>query len=250
MFPVPSNAPRPSDPARLVSLLWEPSDRPGRTGVTKQAVVENAIALADAEGLGALTMRRVAERLGVGAMTLYTHVPGKPELVELMLDAVAGDVYADGALPGHRADWRDGVRHIAERNWRHHLLHPWTVEVVPGRPVLGPGISAKYEAELAPLDGIGLADLEMDQVLCGILALVESTARQQVGLDRVRAGSGDLDWWATVSPALTRAMGEQRFPLAGRVGAATGEAVEAGDPRAALHVSLELLLDGVGLRLS
>jgi AcrR family transcriptional regulator len=247
---VPSNAPRVSDPATLVSLLWEPSDRPARTGLTKQAVVESAIAIADAEGLGALTMRRVAERLGVGAMTLYTHVPGKPELVELMLDTVAGEVYADGSLPGDHADWRDGMRHVAERNWRHHLRHPWTVEVVPGRPVLGPGISAKYDAELAPLDGIGLSDVEMDQVLCGILALVEATARQQVGLDRVRtAGNGDLDWWAAVSPVLARAMGGRRFPLAERVGAATGEAVEAGDPLAAMRISLELLLDGVGHRL-
>jgi AcrR family transcriptional regulator len=248
---VPSNAPRASDPATLVSLLWEPSDRAGRTGLTKQAVVENAIAIADAEGLGALTMRRVADRLGVGAMTLYTHVPGKPELVELMLDAVAGEVYADGSPPGEQPTWRDGVRHVAEHNWRHHLRHPWTVEVVPGRPVLGPGISAKYEIELAPLDGIGLTDLEMDQVLCGVLALVEATARQQVGLDRVRtAGGGDLDWWATVSPVLVRAMGGRRFPLAERVGAATGEAVEAGDPLAAMRVSLELLLDGVSLRLA
>nr|WP_281386528.1 TetR/AcrR family transcriptional regulator C-terminal domain-containing protein [Jiangella mangrovi] len=231
-------------------MLWEPSDRAGRTGITKRAVVEHAIAIADAEGLGALTMRRVAERLGVGAMTLYTHVPGKPELVELMLDAVAGEVYADSVVPGEQPTWRDGVRLVAERNWAHHLRHPWTVEVVPGRPVLGPGVSAKYEAELAPLDGIGLGDLEMDQVLGGILALVEATARQQVGLDRVRAaGSGDLDWWAVVSPVLARSMGGRSFPLAGRVGAATGEAVEAGDPRAAMRVSLELLLDGVSLRL-
>lgn len=246
---MPSNAPRPSDPSRLVSLLWEPSDRPGRTGLTKQAVVENAIAIADTEGLGALTMRRVADRLGVGAMTLYTHVPGKPELVELMLDAVAGEAYADGALPGEQDGWRAGLRHIAERNWRHHLRHPWTVEVVPGRPVLGPGVSTKYDLELAPLDGIGLADLEMDQVLCGVLALVESTARQQIGLDRVRTSGGDLDWWATVSPALARSMGSARFPLAARVGAATGEAVEAGDPHAVMRLSLDLLLDGVAGRL-
>ncbi|PZF83985.1 TetR/AcrR family transcriptional regulator [Jiangella anatolica] len=246
---MPPNAPRPSDPVRLVSLLWEPSDRAGRTGLTKGAVVENAIAIADAEGLGALTMRRVADRLGVGAMTLYTHVPGKPELVELMLDAVAGETYADGDVPGAKDGWREGVRHIAERNWAHHLRHPWTVEVVPGRPVLGPGVSAKYEVELAPLDGIGLTDLEMDQVLCGVLALVEATARQQVGLARVRAGGGDLDWWATVSPALVKAMGGHQFPLAERVGAATGEAVEAGDPLAIMRLSLELFLDGVGARL-
>ncbi|RIQ13298.1 TetR/AcrR family transcriptional regulator [Jiangella rhizosphaerae] len=247
---MPSNAPRPSDPTRLISLLWEPSDRPGRSGLSKQAVVENAIAIADAEGLGALTMRRVADRLGVGAMTLYTHVPGKPELVELMLDAVAGEAYADGALPGAQGDWRAGMRHVAERNWGHHLRHPWTVEVVPGRPVLGPGVSAKYEVELAPLDGIGLSDLEMDQVLCGVLALVESTARQQIGLDRVRAGNGDLDWWATVSPVLAQAMRGRRFPLAERVGAATGEAVEAGDPLATMRLSLDLLLDGVAGRLA
>ncbi|WP_035812935.1 TetR/AcrR family transcriptional regulator [Jiangella gansuensis] len=247
---MPSNTPRPTDPTRLVRLLWEPSDRPGRSGLTKRSIVENAIAIADAEGLGALTMRRAAERLGAGAMSLYTHVPGKPELVELMLDTVVTEVYADGRLPGDHDDWRAGLRHIAERNWQHHLRHPWTVEVLPGRPVVGPGVTAKYEHELAPLDGIGLSDVEMDQLLCGLLALVEATARQQVGLDRVRAGTGDLDWWSAVGPALGQAMHGHSFPLADRVGTATGEATGAGDPLASMRLTVDHLISGLERRLS
>ena len=69
--------------------------------------------LADAEGLAAVTMRRLATELGVGAMTLYTHVPGKGELVDLMYDAVLGEVYA--APPA--GDWRERLTAVARENW-------------------------------------------------------------------------------------------------------------------------------------
>ncbi|HEY1176756.1 MAG TPA: TetR/AcrR family transcriptional regulator, partial [Phytomonospora sp.] len=70
--------------------MWgvrERSSRGPKQGLTIEAIVRTAIALADAEGLAALSMRKVAERLGVGTMSLYTYVPGKPELLDLMLDA-------------------------------------------------------------------------------------------------------------------------------------------------------------------
>src|ERR687893_1769658 len=80
------------DPARSIALLWREPGRAGRSGLGVDGIVAAAIELADAEGLGALTMRRVAERLGVGTMSLYTHVPAKGELLDLMLDTVLGEV--------------------------------------------------------------------------------------------------------------------------------------------------------------
>ena len=70
------------DPARSLALLWRTSERTSRKGkpdLNVDRIVRAAIEVADAEGLQALSMRRVAERLGVGTMSLYTYVPGKPE---------------------------------------------------------------------------------------------------------------------------------------------------------------------------
>lgn len=243
------------DPARLVGLLWSAPAAPSRTGLSTARVTEVAIALADEEGLSAVTMRRVAEALGVGAMSLYTYVPGRAELVELMLDRVAGQVYTGGDLPGAVRDasgWRAGVLRVVDANWAHHLRHPWTTDVPPARPVLGPGVTGKYEAELAPLDGIGLTDLEIEHVLASVLGLVAHAARWVVALERVRAETAltEVQWWETVGPALGAAMHGRSFPLAERVGSAVGEAVQAADdPALSLRYGVERLLDGVAGRL-
>ena len=79
------------DLARTLSLLWretEPPRRGPRPRHSVDDVVEAAIAIADADGLDAVTMRAVAERLGISPMSLYTYVPGKAELLDLMLDAI------------------------------------------------------------------------------------------------------------------------------------------------------------------
>ena len=80
------------DVSRSLELLWGLGERPSRgpkPGLTLDRIVTAAVAVADAEGLGALSMRRVATDLGVGTMSLYRYVPGKAELLDLMLDKVA-----------------------------------------------------------------------------------------------------------------------------------------------------------------
>ena len=82
------------DPRRSLDLLWGDAPRPSRgpkPGLDVATIVAAAIALADADGLDGLSMRRVAERLGVGTMSLYTYVPSKAELLDLMLDTVYGE---------------------------------------------------------------------------------------------------------------------------------------------------------------
>ncbi len=239
---------RVGDPARLMTLLWNPPAREGRAGLSVTAITAAAVSLADAQGLPALTMRRVAEQLSTGTMSLYTHVPGKPELIELMIDSVAGRVYADSALPESQGDWRGGLTWIADRNWRSHLAHPWTVEVVPGRPVLGPGVTGKYEAELGALEGIGLSDVEMDLALGVLLGMVEAAARWQIGLDRVRAesGVGDERWWEQVAPLLAQAISDRDYPLGTRVGTASSQHYHAaGDPTLQLRFGVQRLSDGI-----
>jgi AcrR family transcriptional regulator len=237
------------DPARSLALLWGSHAKPGRSGLTVRAIVDAAIELADAEGLEALSMRMVADRLKVGTMSLYTHVPGKGELTDLMFDRVYGDLYADADEPSKQpGGWRGALEFIAHRNWEILTAHPWIHEVPTMRTALGPNITRKYEAELRPLDGLGLTDVEMDSALTLVLTHVQGTARAGAEQLRTQRDSGltDEEWWRQISPTLTTVMSGTHFPVAGRVGTAVGEHFQSAlDPAHALTFGLTTILDGL-----
>ncbi len=244
---MPEKKPTALDPVRTLALLWGPQDRPGRSGLTVRAIVQAAVALADSGGIDAVSMRAVADSLGAGTMSIYTHVPGKPALVDLMIDTVTGELYADLDEPARQGDWRAGLRFVARRNWELYVRHPWLLQVPQGRPALGPNINRKYEAELRPLDGIGLSDLEMDGVLTMVVVHVQGLARWHAALTADRDGSGadDEQWWSAIEPALAAVMDPSGFPVAGRVGRAVGEQLgSAGDPAGALDFGIDRILDG------
>ncbi|MFI6480114.1 TetR/AcrR family transcriptional regulator [Nonomuraea sp. NPDC050663] len=236
------------DPARSLALLWRTSEKPSRKGkpeLNVDRIVRAAIAIADEESLQALSMRRVAEKLGVGTMSLYTYVPGKPELLDVMLDTVYGETDRPEDVPG---DWRDRLRHIARENWALYLRHPWLLQVASNRPVLGPNVTAKYEYELRAIDGIGLTDIEMDSVLTLVTDFVHGSARGAVDVARAEQATGlsDEQWWAAHAPFLARIADTTRYPVAARVGQAAGEAHQAAyDPDHAFEFGLERILDGV-----
>ncbi|TDW71038.1 TetR/AcrR family transcriptional regulator [Kribbella pratensis] len=237
------------DPARSLALLWGSHSKPGRSGLTVRAIVDAAIELADGEGLEALSMRMVADRLKVGTMSLYTHVPGKGELTDLMFDRVYGDLYADADEPSKQpGGWRGALEFIARRNWEILTAHPWIHEVPTMRTALGPNITRKYEAELRPLDGLGLTDVEMDSALTLVLTHVQGTARAGAEQLRTQRDSGltDEEWWRQISPTLTAVMSGTHFPVAGRVGTAVGEHFQSAlDPAHALTFGLTTILDGL-----
>ena len=98
-----------------LQLLWgrrERNERGPKRGLTVERIVTAAIELADAEGLDAASMRRVADRLGVGAMSLYRYVPGKTELLELMLDTIHGEDRAEAPT----GNWREQLAWLARRS--------------------------------------------------------------------------------------------------------------------------------------
>lgn len=241
------------DPTRGLALLWGAQDQPGRSGLTLGAIVTAAIEIADREGFEAVSMRAIARQLQSGAMTLYTHVPGKDELTDLMIDRAYGELYEDVGAPSRQSStWREGLRFIAERNWDLYRRHPWLLQIA-GRPTLGPNASDKYEAELRPLDGIGLSDLEMDSVLTLVLSHVEATARAQLNMMQTQRDSGvtDLEWWAAMAPTLIRLSQGKELPVASRVGQAAGLAYQAAsNPVHAFSFGLERILDGVAMLLS
>ncbi|TWD79166.1 TetR family transcriptional regulator [Kribbella amoyensis] len=243
----------PPDQARSLALLWGSHSKPGRSGLTVRAIVDQAVDLADADGLEAVSMRQVAERLQAGTMSLYTHVPGKGELTALMFDRVYGDLYADVDEPVRRpGGWRGSLEFVARRNWDVLMAHPWIHDVPTIRTALGPNIALKYEAELRPLDRLGLTDVEMDSALTLVLTHVGGTARMAAEQLRTQRESGlsDEEWWVQTGPLLDRHLAgmAERFPVAGRVGRSAGQEHQAEfDSSHALRFGLDRILDGIAL---
>ncbi len=239
------------DPSGTISRLWGTQPVPSRGpkhALTSAQVVTAAVGIADADRtLAHLSMRRVADSLGVGTMSLYTYVASRDELIEMMLDSVYGEAVRDRP-DSSTTDWHHRVRAVADVNWALCLGHPWVLEIFTGRPALGPNAIAKYDRELAAIDGIGLTDVEMDAVLTLLLTHVEGVARRRVEADQVieRTGITDRQWWEQVGPTFAQVFDAPRFPLADRVGRAAGQAHQAAhDPEHAYRFGLERLIEGV-----
>jgi AcrR family transcriptional regulator len=240
------------DPKRSIELLWGIQQRPRRgpkPRLTVDQITEAAIALADTEGLAALSMRRVAERLGVTAMSLYTYMPGKSELLDLMFDRVVGETPRPDDVPG---GWRARLELVARQSWASYLRHPWLLQVNTSRPPLGPNLIARYDYELRAVEGIGLTDVQMDLVITLVADYVYGAVRGAITAAQVRDGSGrtDDEWWAEVAPLLEKVYDPERYPVATRVGAAAGAEYNApSDPVRAFDFGLTRLLDGIAAML-
>jgi AcrR family transcriptional regulator len=237
-----------TEAARTLRLLWRatPPTRPGPVpALGIDELIATAIAIADADGLAKLSIRRVASELGIATMSVYTHVATKAELLELMTDAANGELAVAGSPRPKR--WQDRVALVARSNLELLLRHPWLIEQPPNRPPLGPGTTGKYERELAALDGLGLDDLAMDAALGFVLGFARGVARDVLAA-RVVGGAEDSDaqWWAARASALSELMPAERYPLAARVGTAAGAAHDtAWDPQAAFEFGLERVIAGL-----
>ncbi|PKO13497.1 MAG: TetR/AcrR family transcriptional regulator [Chloroflexi bacterium HGW-Chloroflexi-10] len=232
-----------------LALLWGSQTEAGRSGLTVKAIVTAAIEIADANGVEALSMRSVAEQVGAGVMSLYTHVPGKTELIDLMIDTAYSHLYESVDEPTQQpGDWSDALRFIAQRNWDLYNKHRWMLYVLSGRPVLGPNEAFKYEAELKPLDGLGLNDIEMDASLTLVLTHVEGCARAHATQESIQKDSGmtDSEWWLIQAPLMDKIVNPLLFPVATRVGTSTGQEYNASsNPEHVFTFGLERILTGI-----
>jgi AcrR family transcriptional regulator len=140
------------EPPRLIWLRDEPGTR--RAAHSRTEIAAAAVAIADEEGFEAVSMRRVAQALGAGTMTLYHYVRNKDELLTLMHDAVMGEVLVpEGQLP---ADWRAALMMIATRSREAFKRHPWTLDRV-GDSTVGPNGVRHFEQSLEAVAHAGLA---------------------------------------------------------------------------------------------
>ena len=169
-------------------------------------------------------------------MTLYGYVPGKDELLDLMLDALSADMprglAQGGRLARAAARWPRPTGRCRRA--------PWGGALSTARPPLGPGLMAKYEHELAAFDGAGLGDVERDAALSFLLASSRGRGRAAGAPRRAPTRSGGRPP-ARCSPRRR----PRALPARRRVGAAAGEAHgSAHDPEHAYAFGLERVLDG------
>ncbi len=210
------------DPRRSMDLMWGnrvANTRPGpKQGLSVNVIIDAAVEVADVDGMSGLSMRAVGERLGRTAMALYTYVPTKGDLVDLMYDHVLGE------LPTHyeqRLGWRDSVTSWAEDHLEFHLRHPWTLQVSQARPVLGPNEFAALDTASGILHETGLRPPVLRGILGVVLHFVRGAART-VSESRSAAtetGVSDEDWWYSRSPLLLEVAPDfaARFPMAVRM---------------------------------
>lgn len=141
--------------------IWsrpEPGTRKAR--FSREQIAAAALAIADAEGFEAVSMRRIAAELGAGTMSLYRYISGKDDLVALLDDALMGEsLVPDGTLP---SDWRAALAVIARQTRAAYLRHPWAVAWLQGRAAgaqggsFGPNAMRHFEQSLAALDSAPL----------------------------------------------------------------------------------------------
>ncbi|WP_027666696.1 TetR/AcrR family transcriptional regulator [Rhizobium leguminosarum] len=124
-----------------------------------ERIVATAVELLDAEGVDGLKMRRLADRLGSGAMSLYWHVDNKEEVFDLALDSVLE--YRGPSEIVQSRDWRGDIVHMLE-DWRASMLrHPWSASLLPRR-ALGPNILIRLELLSKTLSGAGVTDADLN----------------------------------------------------------------------------------------
>ncbi|MDG4786470.1 winged helix-turn-helix transcriptional regulator [Micromonospora sp. WMMD1102] len=233
---------------------WEWMERDGLdagsgAGLSLHRIVRVAVGLADADGLASLSMRRVAAALDTGAMSLYRYVPGRAELVDLMVESVFGEIDYPAVGP---AGWRARIELSARREWAMYQRHPWVLPVVAGtsRPPLGPNLLANVEWVLGALDGFGLDPATMLQLYLTVSDYVQGAARyaQTEAEQERRSGTSIEQWWAVEVAGLGERLGTGRFPLLSRLVGQAGAGPAAVRPD--FEFGLARVLDGVAVFLA
>jgi AcrR family transcriptional regulator len=227
-----------SDPLpRALEILWEEPSTPTRPrGLSRERIVEAAVSLADADGLGALSMARFAERLGCVTMSLYRHVANKDELVTFMLSTAPGPPPA----PADPADWRGALTNWATGLWDIYHRHPWVLAAAAAGPPADPGQLAWLNAGLAALGATRLPERDKLAAVMAVLHFVRGAAALNIEAAHVQGPD---------YPALLRRfIDAEQFP-------ALAAALEAGafdtadnDHLADFHSGLSQILDGVAAK--
>lgn len=232
-------------PASL-EQAWGVRDRPHRgprPGLSLERIVATAVRVADAHGLAAASMSRVAAELGTGPMSLYRYVAAKDELVALMVDAAYGPAPQG---PSTAEDWRAGLSRWAWSMRAAMGRHPWVLQVpISGLPVR-PNEVTWFETGLACLSETSLREEEKASVIMLLSGYVRNSASIDADIEAAvrRSGLTPDEWMASYARTLTQLADPLRFPAIARF-AAAGVFEQADPPEAEFTFGLDRILAGV-----
>jgi AcrR family transcriptional regulator len=233
---------RSGEQKRTVELLWGSRAQPTRgprPALSIDAIAQAAIRVADAEGLAAVSMQRVAAELGFTKMALYRYVPGKAELIALMVDTVAG---APPLLDRGSGGWRAQLGQWARRLLGLFQRHPWLLDATVGPRIMGPNELGWLEQAVAALDGTGLDGAEQMDAVVVLLGHVRTIAQQsRTATDPPQYDPEEQLGTAVVE--LLRSQGDRYPALAAALASASGR----GSQDRALDFGLERIFDGLGV---
>ncbi len=231
-----------------IELAWgfreQPKKGPKRA-LSLAEIVEAGVTVADADGLGSVSMSRVAQELGVATMSLYRYVSAKEELVTLMGDAVIGPAPAIA----DDENWRSGLVRWAEEQMAVARRHPWSAEIAISGPPVTPNSVRWMEAALRCLRAAGLVPGQQLGSLLLVTQFVRSQALLESQLAAAMRASGDTE--ETVLSAYTRQLsmltGPEEFPaLHGVLDAGVFEvSAEGQEPDEDFRFGLDRILDGI-----
>jgi AcrR family transcriptional regulator len=231
---------------RMTDTDIKPSRGP-KPGHSKEKIAALAIRIADAEGLEAASIRRIAAKLGSGAASLYRYVANKQELFDLMADSVLGE----DRMPRSSRHWRSDLRKAARLYRAMYLRHPWMLTVSGFRMLNGTNLLRWVEFTLSAIDGHGLDIDEMLVLSNTLFAFARGHAASEIGEREASARSGmsRVDWMEEHAESIRSIVESERFPYFNRIvkDAATPhrEAME----ESSFQEGLECLLDGFAVRL-
>lgn len=214
--------------------------------MSRERIVCAALALADAEGLTAVSLRKVSASLDTGAMRLYAYLSTKDELLDLMVDAVYGEMAQEGPLP---LRWDDALRTLADRTRQASKRHPWLVEILGGRPHQGPNALLYLESMLAALAGSGPTAIDLVlQAAKTFTAFMVGALRAEMSELRAESESGLTKhaWQVANQPYLLRQIETGQFPTIAKAVAESAEPL----PDTVFAFGLECVIEGMGRHLN
>ncbi|HEY1621027.1 MAG TPA: TetR/AcrR family transcriptional regulator C-terminal domain-containing protein, partial [Streptosporangiaceae bacterium] len=199
-----------------------------------------AVGIADAAGLGAVSMQRVASEVGFATMALYRYVPGKTELISIMIDTILGDPPRLAGCEG----WRDRLEEWATQSEAAFRAHPWALQVSAAGRVIGPNELGWLEAGVVALAGTGLTGAEQADAVLAVSGHVRNWLQYSLGAAGARAGTGE-QWLSVIGDLVGRH--RDRYPalLAAMSAGGLGGPQENGQ-----QFGLRCVLDGIGVRIS
>jgi AcrR family transcriptional regulator len=216
-------------------FLWRRRTRPTRgpkPALSLERIADTAIGIADAEGLAAVSMQRVATELGFTKMSLYRYLPGKAELVALMVERAIGEPPEVGT-----GDWRAGLQEWAQRLLAAYLPHPWVLQATVGPRPIGPNELGWMERAVGAMADTGLTGAERLDAIAVLAGHARTIAEQAAATDRPEAQL------AAHITELLREHGD-RFPA---LAATMTSAATEGPQEQAFTFGLDRILDGLQL---